>query len=646
MFQNDEGVRFEYNTEDQLIAAINEHGIACRYKLDALGRKLSEMRFDGSRRQYFWDAADRILAVVEASGKRRAYEYDDAGNVKKLAFSDGALLEFEYGPGRRLLAARTGQTEVRYEHDLLGRILAEVVSGDRVESEYSARGDRTALRTSLGYQVSSAWSVGGSVSSMRFGATRPDEVRFEREVGGFNVRLLMPGALALERRFDDLFRPTVQRTLRRSNDQWQALADLKYTWRGPDQLIRIEDAAGVTDYSYDGRGRPSLESKNRAIRTRVADAVGNIYYDANQTDRRYAPGGRLLECESMRFDYDEDGFLVKRSDPDGRTWVYAWQGGRLVEVSRSDGLVMRCQYDAFARRTRKTVLRRDPAGAEQVIDDTQFVWDGHYLIHEISTVRGAISWYWEPNSLNILAKEHNGNRYAVVCDHLGTPTEMYDESGRAVWKMKLDLQGRPDFLLGDAHDCPWRYPNGYDDPEVDLMYLRFRYLARTGVFISPDPLGMLGGFELYSYVADPLTSLDPLGLHTVYPRLNGQPVRNPNLGNQPLWPNIHGSGDAGMAPSGLGREGDSENLLLEHLRENNPEGLQGGLLEIESVQRGKYGALPPCEFCSPGLQQIADEFDTMIIYRTTKGKGSLRVVLKELIFRRGAPVQEKTGCGT
>ena len=62
--------------------------------------------------------------------------------------------------------------------------------------------------------------------------------------------------------------------------------------------------------------------------------------------------------------------------------------------------------------------------------------------------------------------------------------------------------------------CPWRYPGQYEDPETGLYYNRFRYYdPEAGRYISPDPIGLLGGLNLYGYVSDPLGWIDPLGLN-------------------------------------------------------------------------------------------------------------------------------------
>ncbi|WP_231583243.1 RHS repeat-associated core domain-containing protein, partial [Yersinia aldovae] len=46
-------------------------------------------------------------------------------------------------------------------------------------------------------------------------------------------------------------------------------------------------------------------------------------------------------------------------------------------------------------------------------------------------------------------------------------------------------------------------------------YNRFRYYdGETGQYLCPDPIGLLGGMNLYAYAPNPLSWIDPLGLST------------------------------------------------------------------------------------------------------------------------------------
>jgi RHS repeat-associated protein len=174
------------------------------------------------------------------------------------------------------------------------------------------------------------------------------------------------------------------------------------------------------------------------------------------------------------------------------------------------------------------VVTVDETGAEQIASDRRFVWDGHTVLHELPSDGDPITWYWEPGTFTPVAREQAGRLLSVASDHLGTPTEMYDETGAPTWQMRLDVLGSPTFDLGSPDDCPWRWPGQYEDEETGLYYNRNRYYEPTfGGYTSIDPIGLDGGMSLLAYVPDPILWTDPLGLARKCGRSSGGLVPNP-----------------------------------------------------------------------------------------------------------------------
>ena len=61
-----------------------------------------------------------------------------------------------------------------------------------------------------------------------------------------------------------------------------------------------------------------------------------------------------------------------------------------------------------------------------------------------------------------------------------------------------------------------RYQGQYLDRETGLHYNTFRYYdPDIGRFTQPDPIGLLGGLNLYQYAPNGFTWIDPLGLRVV-----------------------------------------------------------------------------------------------------------------------------------
>ena len=130
-----------------------------------------------------------------------------------------------------------------------------------------------------------------------------------------------------------------------------------------------------------------------------------------------------------------------------------------------------------------------------------------------------ITWVYEDGDCVPVAKLINGERYSIVSDYIGRPVQVYNDVGEIVWETEYDIYGRLKKLKGDRAFQPFRQVGQYEDVELDgLYYNRFRvYDSNTGLYISQDPIELAGGMQLYAYVHDANTWIDPLGLTPTNP---------------------------------------------------------------------------------------------------------------------------------
>jgi RHS repeat-associated protein len=96
----------------------------------------------------------------------------------------------------------------------------------------------------------------------------------------------------------------------------------------------------------------------------------------------------------------------------------------------------------------------------------------------------------------------------------GCPEELTDENGKILWECSFQLWGK---RIHEIEHEPikqnLRYQGQYLDRETGLHYNTFRYYdPDIGRFTQPDPIGLLGGFNLYQYAPNGLTWIDPWGL--------------------------------------------------------------------------------------------------------------------------------------
>jgi RHS repeat-associated protein len=91
-----------------------------------------------------------------------------------------------------------------------------------------------------------------------------------------------------------------------------------------------------------------------------------------------------------------------------------------------------------------------------------------------------------------------------------------DSERRVVWQAEVHDNGAADVLPASTIELPLRASNQYFDAETGLHYNLNRYLdAVRGRYLSPDPLGLATGPDLYQFaLGHPHQFIDLLGLQT------------------------------------------------------------------------------------------------------------------------------------
>lgn len=498
-------VRFEYDTEQNLTGLINEHGFAYHFVYGPTGDLAEEIGFDGLRRVFTRDLAGQVSRVDLPEGRNTTYTYDRMGRVTAVQYHDGTRDTFVWRADGTLELAENETIAVRWERDALGRVLREVQGEAWVASEYDARGDRVALRSSLGaHQVITRDSM-GDVLQVDSGHGR-FVTRFERDLLGQEVRRILPGGA--ESRWE---RDGVGRPLRHvvTGGGGQVHRDVSYTWAPDLRLRQIEDAQrGRTEYGHDAWGNLAWSRHaDGKVEIRNPDAVGNLFKSWDRSDRKYGAAGQILEAMTddglVRYEYDALGNLIRKTEPMGKVWTYAWDArGMLKEVTRPDGEVVTFTYDVIARRLSKSFH-----GAT-----TLWVWDSDVPLHEWTAfltgtggrpTDGSAGMpndqcnIFDPGTFEPLYSISN-NRVAHIYFFEQTVDSHIDDGSAGAPQVKF---------------IPVCATGHYYDHECQLAYNRWRYFdPRTAQFVSSDPIGLIGGLNTYAHVADCVVQADPLGL--------------------------------------------------------------------------------------------------------------------------------------
>ena len=431
--------------------------------------------------------------------------------------------------------------------------------------KYDRTGRHVHTESSLGASIDYSHDKDGNLSEMNSGGW---SARWQRDRVGLETERELTGGVHVKTHHDSLGRETYKSVGARNVEQFRR----SYTWGIGNRLHATED--GLTgrrvryDYDeFDNLLSAEYKQGNDVERIyRIPDRIGNLFETREKDDRKYGAGSRLTEDRDYFYHYDCEGNLVFKEFRTldwagvsvplgvqkahleeelgitfrafGAGWRYDWQSdGMLSRVVRPDGKEVSCAYDVLGRRTEKTY--------EGIT--THFVWDGNVPLHEWQEISSdtekadIITWLFEQDTFIPAAKlAGNGESFSIVSDYLGTPLQAFDNNGNKVWEQELDIFGRKRTGNNNSSFIPFKYQGQYEDIETGLYYNRFRYYdSRTGNYISQDPIKLLGGLSLYSYVENTNTFIDEFGL-----RKGGgySGVRSSNVGGEvnhiPAWNSI------------------------------------------------------------------------------------------------------------
>ncbi|MBW1296417.1 DUF6531 domain-containing protein [Aquimarina litoralis] len=520
---------YQYNTEEQLTKIINENKQPFSFELDDVGNVVKEISFDESTKLFKRDPAGRVVEITKASGKKVRYEYDSASRVTEIIHQDDDVQSFEYNAAGQLITAINKDAEVTFTRNQLGLITEEAIGDYIISHQYNARGVRIGLQSSLGANIKFEHDNFGNLANLKASHEENQwEANYRYDSLGFELERLLPGKLQQNFSYDTLGRLTSQLTSKTNKQKHKR----QYTWGKSDRLHKVQDSSqGTTVFGYAPTGHLEKSSfGNGAQQHRLADQVGNLYETPDKNDRTYGIGGRLEKKGSWHYVYDQEGFLIEKYKGSSSLfkskkdhWRYQWNNeGMLQQVTRPDGHAVAFTYDALGRRLSKTFKNTI----------TKWLWDGNTPLHEWkehlqtgqvlsnSTVgdNGIITWVFEENSFIPTAKLKGTKKYSILVDHLGTPSQMYDEEGASVWERSLDSYGKPHYQKGGQGSCSFMYQGQYEDAETGLYYNRFRYYdPEDGRYISVDPIGLFSEeYNFYVYVDNPNNWVDEFGLKRLY----------------------------------------------------------------------------------------------------------------------------------
>ena len=199
--------------------------------------------------------------------------------------------------------------------------------------------------------------------------------------------------------------------------------------------------------------------------------------------------------------------------PQRNNTLMLWDGNRQIQEI-TDDFTFTTVYEQNSFVPVARIIERQPHLLEKAKLDEQTEW-AKYENMQLTKCSKA----------NIHHKIHTGLRiYHYHTDHLGTPQELTNDRGEVVWLNYQMAWGGSFSQLNHVYNLdgldvsadelqPFRFQGQFFDGETGLHYNRFRYYdSDVGMFISRDPIGLLGGSNVFQYAPNPVMWIDPWGL--------------------------------------------------------------------------------------------------------------------------------------
>ena len=244
-----------------------------------------------------------------------------------------------------------------------------------------------------------------------------------------------------------------------------------------DSLNRLEHAEGpfgTLNYTYDGAG-------NRL--TKVLNGQTETY--------AYTPGtNRLQETTGpIDYTYDANGNITGIGD---KVFTYN-QNNRLISVEENSNILGEYVYNGLGQRMVKT--------ANGVTTVFHYDFDGHIIGESDENGNFVYEYLYKGNTRLVLVDVASGEKFSFLNDRLGTPLMLTDSTNTVVWEGIYKPFGEAEVNANSSVVNNFRFAGQYYDAETGLHYNYNRYYdPDTGRYLTPDPIGLAGGMNLFLYV--------------------------------------------------------------------------------------------------------------------------------------------------
>ncbi len=460
-----------------------------------------------------YDPQSRLIGMRLSQGQKtfreRRYRYDPEGNLTRIEDRRQGVTHYSYDPIGQLLSAVQPDLQETFAFDpagnLIDRLEKEKAKEEKPVSEQESTQPATRLyvrhnRLEHYHNLDYAYDIQGNTVLKRINPLPAPDTQPANETA----------------------------TLDLAYDQENRLI----------KVVKRYSLASVTaHYLYDAFGR------------RIAKTVSEAHWEKPE-QKIQAETSAIPKTTWFLWDGDN---LIQEIHPD-KTLTYLYEPESFVPLARIESDEGQAHYspDTFPM----------PPVADWEMPENPLQYEAHVRLW-----RRYQSWErerahpapWKQRLEQAQQNAQHDRIHHYHCDYLGTPQALYDEAGNEAWSARYQAWGRIYRYETREIEQPLRFQGQYEDEETGLYYNRHRYFdPDAGRYITQDPIGLLGGSNIYLYTNNPHLWIDPLGLSARLITVGKTPGKNSRTGREVISRmrregNIVGTGSSARFKASDGR---------------------------------------------------------------------------------------------
>jgi len=501
----------------------DSRGNKTTFVLDGNGNVTSEIYPNGTSQSYTYDHFGLPSSSTDRKGQTKLYSYAPSGQLQSVTYPDQTVASYAYDPEGNLISATDSTGTISMSYDAGNRLLSKTYPGNRsLQYKYDSGGRRIQLTDADGQNTDYTYDKSGRLSEL-VDSTGHAIVSYQYDALGRVSEKILANGIRTRYSYDPASR--VER-ITNSGRGGKAISFFGYTYDAAGDVLSKISIEGLEQYTYDSLGQlTGVSYPNGTAAQYSYDSAGNrVSASESGVQSSYVTNSQN-QYESVgpvSYAYDANGNMSGQSPSQPQVpYIYSYDFNNRLTGAQSPSETVSYTYNALGERSSRT----DQSGS------VQYLWDGLEVATEQSPSSQTTARYTWGRSLDeAVAMARNGASYYYTQDALRSVSDVLTSSGAIAEHYTYSAFGTPNQSSGVGN--PFLFTGARYDQASSLYSLRARwYSPGIGRFITQDPIGVLGGSNMYAYaVNSPATYSDRLGL---FPEDGPQDMHLPDPADPP-----------------------------------------------------------------------------------------------------------------